>query len=220
MELMLRENTCLNLQGDRFNNCHQFTMDFILSLFNSELYPQDLDPQFMVTDLQTIYNNRKSMNEGEEGIRNLYYNMINNGATPFDKSDMNAVIQSCSLIIFVGSKDHRIGHSMIALNSNEWIGANNICSLGPRGSVKLSEDIQGYTDMSERYFVGGNGVETSQVQGGWQCNRDTERYEIHYCTLDVEAVMFAVPLFAPGNSTSFDLSYYNQSGDNGCCLIF
>lgn len=207
----------LNLKKDSFINCHQFTMDFILSLYNSGLFVQEMNSQFIYEDMKTLYDDLYGpTGKNEDGIRNMYIDLIKKGAETFEKTNMNEKIQSCSLILFVDPGNGSVAHSMIALNPNEWIGANNISSLGPNGSRDLSGGISAYEDMSERCYSNGE-----QPQGGWLCHEDAvtreKKYVMHYCTQDVEVDMYAIPLFDERYPILFNL--VPSAGGDGCCLI-
>lgn len=212
----------LNLEKDSFINCHEFTMDFILSLYNSRLFIQKMNSQFIYEDMKTLYDDLYGVTgKGVKGICDMYIDLIKKGAETFEKTNMNEKIQSCSLILFAVSGKYCVAHSMIALNPNEWIGANNISSLGLNGSTDLSGGILAYGDMSERCYSNGDQSQGKQPQGGWLCREDAatkiEKYEMHYCMPNEKVDMYAIPLFDKRYPILFNL--VSSAGGDGCCRI-
>lgn len=207
----------LNLKEDNFINCHQFTMDFILSLYNSGLFVEEMSSQFIYEDMKTLYDDLYGpTGKNEDGIRKMYIDLIKKGAETFEKTNINEKIQSCSLILFADPENGSVSHSMIALNPNEWFGANNISSLGPNDSGDLSGGFLEYKNMSERCYSNGK-----KPQGGWLCHEDAatgeKEYVMHYCTQNAEVVMYATPLFDERYPILFNL--VSSAGGDGCCRI-
>ena len=141
----------IQLSQDEYTNCHQFTLETIQALVNNsfERLSETIGPY-----IKDIINT-SSLDPNQ--LRTLYTRMSQDAQATILKQNNCANIDGIQLVLFM-DLGGTLQHSMLIIQRNIWIGANNLFSLGAG-----DEKIQVYYDMSNRTHVDGK-------RGGW--NRD------------------------------------------------
>lgn len=180
----------LTLQQESYNNCHQFTSNFIVSLY--EYFDEQMGKDFSREIFQDTYEKTWGFGpESTEALRKLYKGFIERGMViSFDKDQIASAIRTCSLILFVPQGGVEVSHSMIALSKDDWIGANNVNSLGEKEAMDLSGGVKEYNNMENRMFT----VDGNMPRGGW----DASNHKMRYLGLGTPIMdTYALPLLVP-----------------------
>ena len=159
MIVQVTNNIQVNTASNSYSNCHQFTRDVIVAISNT--YREVMCPiltQYLNTAFPTALDTAT--------LGGAYLNMIQRGeASLFNLADYHHV-PDASLIIFVNVQG--VAHSMIKIQNDTWIGANNLGSLSNVGAntypIPLANthpaDVREYPNMTNRNY-------THNTSGGW-----------------------------------------------------
>lgn len=157
----------VDMSTSEFSNCHVFSLTTIQVLLtkysgNASGSIHSWINQFRVADPND-----------PDALINLYMAIYNSGQMQPLFQNNCAAAPAVSLILFLdGPLDQKpfLQHSMLIRDADEWIGANNISSLGvPDQAYPLSgpdappTDVWGYPNMSHRTHLYGS-------RGGWKNN--------------------------------------------------
>lgn len=129
-------NEIIELDKDNYTNCHQFSRAVFLK---------------MAPDGHKYKRALQQAADDTRGITAVYAQMIREGDAKRFEVDQCAAIPSKSLIIFAdgqGMREHDqlwIQHSMIAVESDCWTGANNLYSFGTGNT-----GVENFTNVSQR----------------------------------------------------------------------
>lgn len=135
----------IELDEDNYTNCHQFSRAVFLK---------------MAPDGHKYKGELQQATDDTPGITDVYAKMIREGDAKRFEADQCALIPPRSLIIFAdgqGMRDYNklfIQHSMIAVESNCWTGANNINSFktGNKGVVNFT-NVSQWREQLARYVL-------------------------------------------------------------------
>lgn len=156
----------VDISTSSFSNCHVFSLTTIQVLLTK--YSGNISPLIRpwVNQLQ-----RTDPND-PDALRSLYTAIYNSGQMQPLHQNNCAVVPAISLILFfdLNPQNPQLQHSMLIRDTDEWIGANNIGSLGinkqdysPLGPNVSPTDVWCFPNMSQRFYIAGQ-------QGGWQGN--------------------------------------------------
>lgn len=162
-----RNSFSVDISANEFSNCHFFSLTTIQALLKE--YPDNVSSSISQETkklLKVDPNNPKD-------IEKLYIEIYKSGKMTSLFQNNCALAPAISLILFLDispEKELFLQHSMLIRDADEWIGANNINSLGvPDQAYPLSgpgaspTDVWGYPNMSQRtHFYG--------KRGGWKNN--------------------------------------------------
>lgn len=157
----------VDMSTSEFSNCHVFSLTTIQILLTKYSGNASSSISQETKELLKVDPNNP------EDIEKLYIDIYKSGKMTSLFQNNCAAAPAVSLILFLDispEKELFLQHSMLIRDADEWIGANNINSLGvPDQAYPLSgpgaspTDVWGYPNMSQRtHFYG--------KRGGWKSN--------------------------------------------------